>query len=261
MLANEIGVTIIVSTMMFLLLIAGVIIVVFISNRRNTNQEMKMVQMQIDYEKELRTVQHEVQEQVLVNVGRELHDNIGQLLTSMNLQLERHKVVNPGSGTLLQAMGGTLSDTIQEVKRLGKSLNSDLFDTQGLIHTMQLEVDRLRQLNRYQVLWEYDMEPNLNTDQKVIVFRIFQEILNNIIKHASGGNIHINLSGKNNFRMVLSDDGKGFDRDEMMRSPKGSGLKNMVKRAELAKLVCRIDSVIGKGTTFTLEQIKNNELK
>lgn len=48
-----------------------------------------MAQMQIDYEKELRLVQHEVQEQVLTNVGAELHDNIGQLLTVMHIQLEQ----------------------------------------------------------------------------------------------------------------------------------------------------------------------------
>ena len=156
----------------------------------------------------------------------------------------------------MQNIGNTLADTVEEVKRLGKSLNSDLFETQGLINTIEQEVMRLKQLNKYQVHWKYDAEPLLNKDQKVIVFRMLQETLNNILKHARGENISIALSGKNHFKMVIKDDGKGFDYNEMIRSPNGSGLKNMMKRAELAKLSCYFESAIGKGTTFTLEQIK-----
>jgi signal transduction histidine kinase len=253
---NEIKAAIIVSTLMFLLLVAGVIITLFISNRRNERQELKMVHMQVNYEKELRKVQFEVQEQVLVNVGRELHDNIGQLLTVMNLQLEQHKYLNPESGVLIPQIGNTLADTITEVRRLGKSLNSDLFETQGLIQALEQEVVRLRQLQKYEVLWEYDTEPLLTKDQKVIVFRIFQEMLNNTMKHAGGNSLQVSLSGNDGFKLVVADDGKGFDSVAAMQSAKGAGLRNMAKRAELAKLTCDIYSVIGKGTTFTL---KNNK--
>ena len=251
MIANDVGVTIIVTTLLILLLLAGVIITMFISNRRNQQQEMKMVQMQIDYEKELRKVQYEVQEQVLVNIGRELHDNIGQLLTVMHMQLEQHKFLNPDGGPLIETIGTTLGETIKEVRRLGKSLNSDLFESQGLINTITAEVERLRQLNKFEVNWTYDSEPALTKDQKVIAFRIFQEILNNILKHAGGKFITISLKGTDTFKLQVKDEGKGFDYPEILRVAKGSGLKNMVRRAELAKLICNINSIIGKGTTFT----------
>jgi two-component system NarL family sensor kinase len=253
---SEVKAAIIVSTLMFLLLIAGVIITLFIANRRNERQELRMVHMQVNYEKELRKVQFEVQEQVLVNVGRELHDNIGQLLTVMNMQLEQHKYLNPESSVLIPQIGNTLSDTITEVRRLGKTLNSDLFETLGLIEAVEQEVVRLRLLKKYEVEWEYDMEPQLTKDQKVIVFRIFQELLNNTMKHAGGKSLQVSLSGNNGFELVVTDDGKGFDLAATMQSAKGSGLRNMTKRAELAKLTCKINSVIGKGTTFTLQNNK-----
>jgi signal transduction histidine kinase len=253
---NEIGITIIVSTMMFLLLVAGVVVTIFIANRRNAKQEMKITQMQLDYEKELRMVQYEVQEQVLVNIGRELHDNIGQLLTVMHMQLEQHKFLNPDAGPLLPQLGSTLGDTIQEVRRLGKSLNSDLFEAQGLINTIQQEVLRLRQLNNYEVQWTYDIEPLLSKDQKVIAFRIFQEVLNNILKHSGAKKIEISLTGTEGFRITISDDGRGFYKEATMQSAKGSGLKNMIKRAELANLTLNFNSIIGKGTTFILETTK-----
>ena len=167
---DVVGTTIIVSTLAFLLLIAGVVITVFISNRRNAMQEMKMAQMQVAFEQEMRKVEFEVQEQVLVNIGRELHDNIGQLLTFMNMQLEQYKFVSDSPRELLDSMGGTLTDTIQEVRRLGKNLNSDLFESQGLVPAVQQEVARLKQLNKYEITWEYDKEPQLDKNQKVIAF-------------------------------------------------------------------------------------------
>ena len=88
----------------------------------------------------------------------------------------------------------------------------------------------------------------------MITFRILQEILNNILKHAGGSHIAISLTGGDNrFKMMVQDNGKGFDVAAMTASGSGSGLKNMLKRAELAKMTCAINSVRGKGTTFILE--------
>jgi signal transduction histidine kinase len=254
MLSSDIWFTVIVTTLLILLLIAGVIITIFLSNRRNTQQEVKMAQMEADYEKELRTTEQEVQEQVLVNVARELHDNIGQLLTVMHMQLEQQKVMAPDLIGILKPMNDTLTQTIQEVRRVGRSLNSDLLDTNGLINTIQHEVERLQQLNKFKVHWEFDAEPVLTKDQKVITFRIFQEIINNVLKHSGATNIHIRLTGKDAFTLSVKDDGKGFDLDEMMLSSKGSGLKNMMKRAELAKLKCTISTAKNKGAIFTPER-------
>jgi signal transduction histidine kinase len=244
----------VITTLLILLLIAGVVITVFIANKRHVQQEVKIAQMQLDYTTELRLAEQEAQEHVLVNVARELHDNIGQLLTIMRMQVQQQMITNPETAPSLQSLDSTLDHTSEEVRRLGRSLNSDLLDGYGLINIMQQEVIRLQQLNKYTIHWDYDEEPVLEKDQKVITFRIFQEILNNILKHAGGKNIYITLQGLSHFKMMVRDDGKGFDVDAKLRAGSGSGLKNMLKRAELAKLKCNINSVVDKGTTFTLEQ-------
>jgi len=252
---NDIGATVVLSSLLIILLLAGVVITIFVANRRNARQEMKMMQMQIDYEKELRMVQVEVQEQVLVNTGRELHDNIGHKLTFINLQLQQYRVLNPESGPLLETIGANMIESVEELRRMSKQLSTDLFETQDLTAAISQEVLRLRQLNRFEVKWDYDTEPQLDKDQKVIVFRIFQEILNNIMKHSGCNEVGISLRGAENFRMIVEDNGKGFDYAEIKKSGTGSGLKNMVKRAEMAKLICNIGSETGKGTIFTLETI------
>ena len=255
MFTNPIVLTVITTTLLVALLIAVVIITMFASNRRNVQQEVKIAQMQLDYEKG----QREIQEQVMTTVARELHDNIGQRLTFMNMQLQQQKAMNSAAAASLQPMSSMMVETIEEVRVLGRSLNSDQIAKNGLVYTIEKEVERLRQLDKYTVHWEHDKEPELTKDQTVIVFRIFQEMLNNLLKHAEAKNIYLSLNSEKGFRMVVRDDGKGFDVNEMMSTAKGAGLKNIMKRADLAGLKCAIESkpvaAGGSGTTFTLEKI------
>jgi signal transduction histidine kinase len=253
MFGNDIQATILLTTLLILLLIAGVVITIFIANRRHTQQQISMTQMQLNYEKELRTVEQEVQEQVLVNVSRELHDNIGQLLTVMHLQLEQQKLKG-GNDSVNEQLMSTLRDTTQQVRMLGKSLNNEWLEQSGLSGMIANEVNRLKQLNAVEIHFMDDgAEPQLEKDQKIMVFRIFQEIVNNMLKHAEAKNIFIELNGKVKFRLSVKDDGKGFDLDAIMASAKGSGLRNMMKRAALAHMDYKVETAAGKGSIFTIQ--------
>ena len=251
---GDIVFTILFTTLVILLLISGIVIVVVISNKKRLQQETKMVQMQVDYEKELRVVADEVQEQVLVNVGRELHDNIGQLLTVMHIQVESGKLDRPEMRNLLQPIDDTLQNTILQLRLLAKSLNNDVLEHDGLLKAMEQEVKRLRLLGQYTVHWVNDgADPGLNKDQQLMVFRIYQEILNNMMKHAGAKNIYINMKAKDGFGLILKDDGRGFDAEAQLMGGGGSGLKNIMKRAALANLICRVESYEGKGSIFSLQ--------
>ena len=253
---NDIAFMVAFTTLIILLLIAGVVITIFVANKQRLQQNMKLAKVQLDYEKELRVVENEVQEQVLTNISRELHDNIGQLLTVMRFQLEQKKLDAPEMEQILKPMDETLADTMQQVRMLGRSLNSDLLEQNGLLHTINQEVNRLQQFNHLKIHWQNDdTEPVLNKDQRLMSFRIFQEILNNMLKHANAKNISIVLHGKEDFKMIVEDDGKGFDVSQTMQTGNGSGLRNIVKRASLANLDCQISAAIGKGSIFTLQQV------
>jgi signal transduction histidine kinase len=255
MFANDIAFTVIVTTLLILLLIAGVIITIFLANRRHVQQEVKIAFMQTNYEKELRVVENEVQEQTLNNISRELHDNIGQLLTLMRIQIEQEKIDKPEIMATLAPLDATLTDTIQQLRLLSHSLNSDVLEQNGLLQMITQEADRLRWFKKIAIHLQHDdTEPKLSKDQRIMIFRIFQELLNNILKHAGAKNIHVQLKGKDKFTLLLSDDGKGFYLQQTMRSGGGSGLKNMTKRAALANLHFHIDTAIGKGSTFTLSE-------
>src|SRR6185437_3496008 len=164
---NDIAFMVAFTTLIILLLIAGVVITIFVANKQRLQQNMKLAQMQLDYQKELRVVENEVQEQVLTNISRELHDNIGQLLTVMRFQLEQKKLDAPEMEQILKPMDETLTDTMQQVRLLGRSLNSDLLEQNGLLHTINQEVNRLLQFNHLKIHWKNDdTEPVLNKDQR-----------------------------------------------------------------------------------------------
>lgn len=252
---NDVTITLLISTMVILLLIAGVIIIMILGNRKRVQQEVKMAQLQVDYEKELRLVESEVQEQTLTNVSRELHDNIGQLLTLIRLQLEQETIDDEEMATRFEPMDKTITDTIDQVRLLSHSLNTDHLEQAGLTAAISKEIKRIKQIKNINIHWQNDdKEPTVGNDQKIMVFRIFQELLNNALKHARAKNLYITLNGGEGFLLSIEDDGKGFDVTETLNSGKGSGLLNMLKRAKLANLSLDIRSTKDKGSIFTLSQ-------
>jgi signal transduction histidine kinase len=134
-------------------------------------------------------------------------------------------------------------------------MNSDMLDQVGLLNMMKLEVTRLRQFNHLAVHFVNDgAEPELDKDQRLMSFRIFQEIMNNTLRHAEAKNIYVSLKGAGRFEFEIRDDGKGFDVKRELREGKGSGLRNIIKRAGLADLSCNIVAENSKGSIFTLAQ-------
>ena len=173
----------------------------------------------------------------------------------MRIQIEQEKFERPELDDVLNPVDNTLTTTIDQVRALSKTLNSDHLEQTGLLKAMQTETDRLKQINSFTIHWQHDdTEPALDKGKKLMVFRIFQEILNNMMKHARAKNIHITLRSAGGFSLSMQDDGRGFDKDAMIKSGKGSGLLNIYKRAAMADLNCEIDSEAGKGSTFVLEQ-------
>src|SRR3954467_9592940 len=92
---EELYLSIISITLLVVLLLAGIVITFFISGRRQIKQQVVLAETKLAFEKELRSVEAEVTESIMSHFAQELHDNIGQLLTGLHLQLENHKLDHP----------------------------------------------------------------------------------------------------------------------------------------------------------------------
>jgi len=250
---KEVFFAIYVTMLVIAVLVAAVVVTIMLSHRRAEKNRREMAQMELDYQKELRAIESEVQEATLSHVAGELHDNIGQLLTFMRLQLEKEKLRHPESLPSLEPISDTLKSTMQQVRLLSHSLSNDFIADGGLQQAIGQEAERLEGLGRFSVSFETDgLEPELSKDARIIAFRIFQEALGNTLKHAQAKQLTISLKGGNGFLLQLEDDGKGFDLRQAMINQDGLGLKNMYRRAHMAGFQCDLVSTPGSGCIFTL---------
>jgi signal transduction histidine kinase len=245
---SDLGIAIFTTTAFVLLLLATIVIIVFIANKKH-------VAAQLEKERELRTMQQELEEELLLTISRELHDNIGQFLSAVNMKLEKEKRLKPDMVPILESVGQPLNEAINQVRMLSRSLNNEQLERDGLLNSIDREVNRLKQLVSLHIDWQHDTkEPKLDKNQRLMAFRIFQEVMNNIFKHAGANKINIGLTGEGGFKMTVTDDGMGFDSEQILADGKGLGLRNIIKRAELAAMNYTIDTKPGEGCIFKLEK-------
>ena len=238
-----------------LVVVSALIITFFIVFQKRKNKLLlDKIKQQREFEEEIAQTQLEIQDQTLKNIGQELHDNVGQLLSFASMQL--NLISSIASDSIKEKVDDTkavIKDTIQEVRALSKSLNSDVILNLGLKQSIQNEVDRLNKLKLIKA--ELNIEGNeielKNKKDEIILFRIIQEFFSNTNKYSEANNLIVTLNYTNNaLKITARDDGKGFDENTIER---GSGLINMKSRAELIHTAFNLVSQPKEGVTLTLE--------
>ncbi len=222
-----------------------VVAMVFIHRQRQAQNRQKLDFIKSEHEKTLLNIENEIQHETLSHVGRELHDNIGQLLSLAKLNFGSIKPEKHAAGREL------LSQIIQEVRSLSKSLNLDWVDEISLEDFISQELEKVKSTGFCETSINFETEfSNLKKDEKLVLIRVIQEILNNAIKHASPNHIRISanqLEGAQH--IVIQDDGIGFD---INQNSNGSGMFNLAKRMETIGGKFDIQSKPGNGTLIKL---------
>jgi PAS domain S-box-containing protein len=212
----------------------------------------------IRLEKEL-ALQHRLKQQQITEVvlgtqererfelGQELHDNINQILATSKLYLDVAIEEQEPRIELLVKSRNNISMAIEEIRRLSKELISPSLQDLGLIQSIRELIRSIQMVNKMKIrlsLTGLD-EHNLLPEQKINIYRIIQEQLNNILKHAEAAAVTIDLrKEREQICLRIEDDGKGFDpRARRM----GVGISNIISRAELYNGKVEIDSSPGKG--------------
>jgi signal transduction histidine kinase len=259
MISEEIFPAIISTTLLVLLLVFGIVITFFISGRRRIKQQMELAETKLTFERELRQVETEVSENMMGQFAEELHDNIGQLLTALHIQVENQKLDHPALVESFKPVEIYLAEINQQLRLLSRTFNNDYIGRIGLLAAIQLEVDRLKSLKRFAVHYEASHGLcNLEKNDELMVFRIFQEIVQNALRHASAKNLYISVNNiGDDFQLSVKDDGLGFDKEAVLQSNKASGLRNILKRAKLAGVACTITTAPGEGSLFILKKVSN----
>lgn len=197
------------------------------------------------------------QERERFELGQELHDNINQILATSKLYLDVAIEEREPRMELLAKSRNNISMAIEEIRRLSKELITPSLNDLGLIQSIKELIRSIQMVKKMKIkLTISGVEENaLLPEQKINVYRIIQEQLNNILKHAQASSVSIELNKqREQIRLLVEDDGRGFD-PRVRRD--GVGISNIMSRAELYNGKVEIDSSPGKGCR--LEVILNSK--
>jgi len=257
-LLDEIITTVIGGTIILLVLGIFMITFLFLYQKRRQKHAQEKHELEMQFKESLLQTQLEIQEQTLKNISQEIHDNIGQVLSLAKLNLGTMDIEEPEK--LQQKIDDSrtlVGKAIQDLRDLSKSLDADQIKARGLNRAIEYELEMIKKTGSYETHFNVDGSPyKLDPQRELILFRIVQEILNNIIKHAKANTIEIRLGYEPEELFIdISDNGTGFELKQLEENNNeklGQGIRNMHSRAKLINAGFSMSSTIGKGTLVTI---------
>lgn len=212
------------------------------------------VQLENSLNKERQVRQKQITEAVINGqerergeLGEELHDNINQILASTRLYVECALTDENPRKDLLEKGRGLLDSAMAEIRKLSKSLLPPSLGEVSLLQALEelvIEINAVKSLE-IKSRWTAFDEQGLNDKLKLTIFRIIQEQLNNVHKHAKANTVTISLEKVDDaVRVSIKDDGVGFDTSTKRN---GVGLRNITSRAEVNNGTVQIESSPGAG--------------
>jgi signal transduction histidine kinase len=237
------------------LLLAGFFILILVNYYNNRKKKFirEKELMESTFTQQLLQSQLEIQEQTFNSIGTEIHDNIGQILSLAKVQLNILDQGNSLDKTLLADAKESVGKAMSDLRDIAKSLNSERIRLSSLHDITDHELQRIGRAGAITTTLKAMGEVvNLPEQKKLIIFRIIQEGLQNIIKHSKAKNINVCFDYQKSFLKIdIADDGTGFDKTVVDKRD-GLGLQNIVSRATLIGGKAVIDSAPGKGTVITI---------
>jgi signal transduction histidine kinase len=239
-------------SLIFVFLTISIVLVVYKYQKRRRIHKINILDLKSEHENEILKAQIKIQEQTFQHIANEIHDNIGQKLSFAKLQLNMMQdFYNKHQQEIIQEIADVITESLSDLRNLSRSLSLDFITSNGFIKAVENEIEKLNKSGLYQFKLIIQGDSLfLELDKELMLFRIVQESLNNIVKHAQAKQILIKLHyTTNNLLVSIEDDGIGFD---VNNKSNGSGLTNISKRAQSIGGLATINSSKSTGTTIQI---------
>ena len=246
---KDVIIFIIAGTAILFLLGLFIISFLFFYQKKQNSYIKESNQLKNNFRQELLKTQLEVHEHTLNHVSQEIHDNIGQVLAFIKLNLGTIKSLPEAEKQeRIDESRELVSHVITDLRDLSKSLSYEALATKGLAETIRTELNRINRAASFSLDFNIIGQSfPLSQQRELVVFRIFQECMQNIIKHSEADQLKITLQYSTElFNLIIQDDGIGFCPDDAIEQV-GAGMKNMKSRAKLIDATISITSSSGKG--------------
>jgi signal transduction histidine kinase len=250
-------ISVVATSLFILLLVISVFFLFRIYLKRKNKLLLEKERMNIEFEQTLLKSQLEIQEHTFNDISREIHDNIGQVLSLVRINLNTLRA--PDDAEKLGLMDDLMGKAISDLRSLSHSLDADHIRNNGWTSAVQKLLNDLQKSGKYKTFISIQEElPALGSDKLIILFRMIQEVVNNIIRHAAADAIYFDAKKENDkIEIAIKDNGKGFDAGT---NSAGVGLQNLKNRSKMINAGLSITSEPGKGTCVTISvKTENNE--
>ncbi|MFZ4058450.1 MAG: sensor histidine kinase [Ferruginibacter sp.] len=230
-----------------------IVFVIYKFQQKQILNSNHIIELKTNHEKQMLLSKIEMQEQTFSNISRDIHDNVGQKLSLTKLYLNTLITQVPEAN--VESIKDTvkiLTESIEDLRDLSRSMSTDLIIANGLVKGIVWEIECLNKPCLYDIKLSITGEQIfMNSDRELIVFRIVQEVLNNIIKHAKAQKIELKLSyNTTSLNLSIADDGIGLPKN--LNVEKSNGLLNIHKRTELLQGQIKIGNNQPKGTIINI---------
>ncbi|MBK1440396.1 hypothetical protein JHJ32_10400 [Parapedobacter sp. ISTM3] len=243
--SNEIIIAFLFGSLMLALIGVFMFMMVIFYQKRKIRSIEERQRLIAQYEQAALKAKVEIREETLKYVGQELHDNVGQLLSLIKLYLTHPETQQKTAVTQL------IDQAITDIRVLSHDLNINRVEQYSLGDFIEQELNKVHKAGTMQTSFESEGICELPSIQnRVMISRIFQECINNILKHAEAKHIFVKLvAEKGSCVLSIIDDGVGFETSTVRN---GTGFINIYDRLKLIGGDIRINSAPGNGTNITL---------
>ncbi len=239
-------------TIMLLLIVSFLLFVMVWYRRKSNRHILEKQNMQQAFNTEILQARLETQEHSFNQISRELHDNIGQLLSSTKMLMKVGFIQLNNVPESLTTAEQTITKAIQDLRHVSKSFNKEWLLQFNLIKNLETEINYINITKAIQAdfLTDYDNLP-LAADEQMMLFRVMQEALQNSLKHASPKHIGIQIKNEaTSIHIIIKDDGNGFD--FALAQQQSLGLTNMQQRIKFLEGIIEWQSQKNNGTTVKI---------
>lgn len=193
------------------------------------------------------------QEKERQRIANDLHDDLGGLMATVKLHFNALK--DKDSPELFDKTNSLIEEAYQKVRTVAHAKNSGVIAKQGLLKAVENMAEKITASNKlYIEVLDHGLDNRLENSLELTLFRIIQELITNVIKHAEATEATIHLTNhEDSINIMVEDNGKGFNPSQITKTNKGMGISSIDKRIEHLEGYLTIESEENKGTTVIID--------
>jgi two-component system sensor histidine kinase UhpB len=208
----------------------------------------ELVEREMDYQRQITKITLQAQEKERMEIGKELHDNVNQLLATAKIMIDTARNIPDMHDICLAKSQEAIMDAITELRNLAHSMMPPPFEHnefENILADLAYKINLSGRIDLQISVPERQSLNTINNQIKLVLYRIIQEQVSNILKHAHAKNVFVDIGVNNSgFTLTIQDDGIGFNTEKV---PKGIGLKNIESRCSLFGGTMDLHTSPGKG--------------